>query len=150
METITTTYIGTPRMTMRSYRACNRFWYAARVLFSAFFLLLGFAGRSWFLGCIGVAYFAGVELWVRRQLRPYLKGPRTWTITITEGEYRTQGGDRATMRTWTTFTRVYRRRDFWVLKLSPAMAMAFPVAVLDEVQTERFTALMKSKGLLRR
>ena len=110
---------------------------------------VGIASRSVAPAVIGVAYFVASELWVRRQLRDYLTGVRTVTVTMTDEEYRTQGPDRATARTWTTFQRVGRVGDFWVLRISNAAAMSLPVSALNSQQTSEFEALVRRKGLLR-
>ncbi|NUS57715.1 MAG: hypothetical protein HOV66_23090 [Streptomycetaceae bacterium] len=69
-------------------------------------------------------------------------------MTMTDTEYATAGPDRATSRTWTTFTKVSTRGAFWVLRISSQSAMALPRAALDEAQTAVFIAAMKEKGLL--
>lgn len=87
---IVTTFVTTPAMVLRSYRACAR--------------------------------------------RRYV-------------QYRTQGPDRSTSRTWATFRSVSRVGDFWVLRVSPQMAMGLPVAALNEQQTTAFLTLLQEKGL---
>lgn len=97
---------------------------------------------------IAAAYFAFAELSVRRQLKPYLSGPRTVTVTISSEQYRTESSDRTTARTWTTFTKVRRVGQFWVLRISNLAALSLPVGALDESQTAEFPDLMRAKGLL--
>ncbi|SEL14303.1 hypothetical protein [Streptacidiphilus jiangxiensis] len=157
---IVTSFTSSPEMVLRSYRACHRSRYLNRLalmitcatvgLIEVAISLNGSFPVRWAgvaLALWGVAFFAWRELSVRRQLAPYLKGSRQVTITLTETEYRTQGPDRATARTWTTFSSVTRVGDFWVLRLSPQAAMGLPVSALDEQQTAAFTALMREKGL---
>jgi uncharacterized membrane protein YphA (DoxX/SURF4 family) len=95
----------------------------------------------------GAGFFLLRERSVRRQLAPYLVGEREVTVTMTDTEYRTQGPDRSTSRTWTTFRSVSRVGDFWVLRVSPQMAMGLPVAALNDQQTTAFLALLREKGL---
>lgn len=99
------------------------------------------------LALYGVVFFMLRERAVRKQLAPYLKTTGEVTITLTDTEYRTQGPDRATARTWTTFSSVSRVDDFWVLRVSPQMAMGLPASALDEQQTAAFVSLMEEKGL---
>ncbi|MFK0108570.1 hypothetical protein [Streptomyces sp. NPDC091217] len=156
---ITTTFVTTPAMVLRSYRACSRRGYVQRVAISTGLLLLGgglcVAGArvpdgvatGTVLVLWGAGFFLLRERSVRRQLAPYLVGERKVTVTMTDTEYRTQGPDRATSRTWTTFRSVSRVGDFWVLRVSPQLAMSLPVAALDEQQTAAFLTLLREKGL---
>ncbi|MET8955778.1 hypothetical protein ACWEO4_38850 [Streptomyces sp. NPDC004393] len=157
---ITTTFVTTPAMVLRSYRACARRVYIQRLVITIGLLVVGggmcVAGLA---GVRGVAPFGAASmLWgagffllrersVRRQLAPYLAGEREVTVTMTDTEYRTQGADRSTSRTWTTFRSVSRVGDFWVLRVSPQMAMGLPVAALNEQQTAAFLELLRDKGL---
>ncbi|MFJ9706198.1 hypothetical protein [Streptomyces sp. NPDC101234] len=95
----------------------------------------------------GAGFFLLRERSVRRQLAPYLVGERKVTVTMTDTEYRTQGPDRSTSRTWTTFRSVSRVGGFWMLRVSPQLAMGLPVAALDEQQTAAFLTLLREKGL---
>ncbi|MFE2063768.1 hypothetical protein ACFXDH_15385 [Streptomyces sp. NPDC059467] len=157
--TITTTFVTTPAMVLRSYRACSRRGYVQRVAISTGLLLVGgglcVAGATvpdgvpagTVLVLWGAGFFLLRERSVRRQLAPYLAGERKVTVTMTDTEYRTQGPDRSTSRTWTTFRSVSRVGDFWVLRVSPQLATGLPVAALDEQQTAAFLTLLREKGL---
>ena len=144
-----TTFLSDPKFVLRSYRACHRRVVVTRSVVTAAIVAFGVLTRTVLVVALGLAYFAYVEVWVRRQLRPYLKGPRSVTIVMTETEYRTQVSDRATARTWSTFQSARRRGDFWVLRISNAAAMAFPVSALDGGQHATFTNLMRRHQLLR-
>ncbi|OIJ63673.1 YcxB family protein [Streptomyces mangrovisoli] len=157
---IVTTFVSTPATVLGSYRACARRGYVQRLVISIGFVLLGAgvcvagiaqAGGSVSAGVVfmlwGAGFFLLRERSVRRQLAPYLVGDREVTVTMTDTEYRTHGPDRSTSRTWTTFRSVSRVGDFWVLRVSPQMAMGLPVAALDERQTAAFLALLGEKGL---
>jgi hypothetical protein len=157
---IVTTFTFTPDLVLQSYRACHRRLYRNRVALVITCVTVGLAEVAislagvfpllWpgvVLALYGIAFFAWREHSVRKQLAPYRQGARQVTITLTETEYRTQGPDRATARTWTTFSSVSRVGDFWVLRVSPQMAMGLPASALDEQQTVAFTTLIKEKGL---
>lgn len=156
---ITTTFVITPAMVLRSYPACSRRGYVRRVVISTGLLLVGgvlcVAGTrvpdGVPAGTVLVLWGAGLfllrERSVRRQPAPYLVGERKVTVTMTDTEYRTQGPDRSTSRTWTTFRSVSRVGDFWVLRVSPQLAMSLPVAALDEQQKAAFLTLLWEKGL---
>ena len=146
---IATTFTTDPKSVLRSYRACHPAGVAVRSVLAVALVLLGIFEQSIFQVVFGVFVFAFGEISVRRQLKPYLQAPRTVTVTMTEDEYKTQGPDRATSRTWTTFQSVRRRGEFWVLRISNAAAMALPTAALDAEQTGAFEALMRRKGLLK-
>jgi len=111
--------------------------------------MLGLVARDVVPVLIGIALFAFAELSVRRQLKPYLSGPRSVTVTITDEEYRTRSLDRATVRNWTTFTGVRRVGQFWVLRISNRAALGLPANALDEQQTADFIRLISAKGLLK-
>jgi hypothetical protein len=143
------TFTSTPAIVMRSYRACHRTAYIVRWVMAVVAVLAGVATRAPFLVALGLGSFAFAELSVRRQLQPYLSGPREVTITMTDEEYRTQGPDRATARTWSTFTKVNRVGAFWVLRISNMAALAFPADALNEAQTKQFVAFVSEKGLYR-
>ncbi|MEU6772234.1 hypothetical protein [Streptomyces sp. NPDC046759] len=157
---IVTTFVSTPAMVLRSYRACARRGYVQRVVITVGLVVVG--GGTCAAGIAGVhgALLTGVllMLWgagsfllrersVRHQLAPYLVGERQVTVTMTDLEYRAQGPDRSTSRTWTTFRDVSRVGDFWVLRVSPKMAMGLPVTALNEQQTAAFLTLLRQKGL---
>jgi len=96
----------------------------------------------------GVLLFVLQEVLVRSQRRPHLAATRSVTVTLTDEEYRTVGLDRATSRTWSTFTKVYRRGGFWVLRISSQAAMALAASALDVDQTRVFADAMRTRGLL--
>jgi len=156
---IVTTFVTTPTTVLRSYRACARRGYVQRVAISTGLLLVGggmcvvgardsgtvLLGTVWML--CGAGFFLLHERSIRRQLAPYLVGEREVTVTMTDTEYRTQGPDQSTSRTWTTFRSVSRVGDFWVLRVSPQMAMGLPVEALNEQQAAAFLSLLREKGL---
>ena len=150
MEPITTTFTTDPKMIMRSYRASHRRVYITRWIIAGALVVIGIVTPSIGLVAAGPILWIVMEVSVRRQLRAYLQGPRDVTVTMTEDEYRTQGPDRSTSRTWTTFERVSRVREFWVLRISTAAAMALPAAALDAEQTVAFEQLLRRKDLLRK
>ena len=135
-------------MILRSYRACHRTAYIGRWVLGIGAVIVGVAIQSPGLVVAGLVGWFVMEFSVRRQLRDYLGGPREVTLTMTEDEYKTQGPDRATARTWSTFHNVSRVGAFWVLRISNVAAMAIPVEALDAEQTEAFEALVRRKGLL--
>lgn len=92
--------------------------------------------------------YTGYQLWIRRLLRPYRDGPRPVTITMTEDECRFTNGERSSSCTWSCFAAVYRRGDFWALRLQRKTVIAVPVAAMDAIQTAAFIELVKGKGLL--
>jgi hypothetical protein len=147
---------------MRSYRACHRRGYRNRIALVATSVTVGLVEAAigvafkpsllWpgvALALYGAGFFLLRERAVRKQLAPYLKTTREVTITLTDAEYRTQGPDRSTARTWTTFSNVSRVDDFWVLRVSPQMAMGLPTSALDDQQTAAFVSLINEKGLNR-
>ena len=141
-------FTSTPKNVMESYRACHRPVYVLRCVFAIVLVILSVIVRTPALAASGVAYFVIAELFVRRQLKPYLVGPQTITINMNESEYRTESADRSTSRSWTTFTSVHQVGAFWVLRASMTAAMAFPTTALDRTQTATFEDLMRRKGLL--
>jgi hypothetical protein len=146
---IEASFTTTPQTVIQSYRACHRGAYLFRWLLVAIGVIVSVLLRDPVFAIGGVALF-GYGWWsVRKQLRPYLAGPREVTVTMTDDEYLTHGPDRATSRTWSTFQTVHRVGDFWVLRISNMAALALPVSALDQLQTEAFIGLMTSKGLLR-
>lgn len=151
---ITTTYVSTPGMVLRAYRACSRRGYRTRLILTSLLVAVGVGMAATgqlvqgiLLAGWGAVVYLLAERSVRRQLAPYLTGAREVTVTMTDTEYRTQGPDRATSRTWTTFRSVSRVGDFWVLRVSPQAAMGLPVAALDDDQTAGFIELLRRKGL---
>jgi hypothetical protein len=145
---ISTTFTTTPKTVMQSYRACHRTDYVVRWTLTIGLLILGASHHDPVPAILAVAFFAFAEWSVRRLLKPYLARPRTVTVTITDEEYRTQGPDRATARTWSTFTKVQRVGAFWVLRISNVAALGLPAEALDDVQTAAFLSLMRSKRLM--
>ena len=148
MTEISSTFTTTPSSVMRSYRACHRAVYVIVLPIAILSIVIGIVDNA--VGWIawGVGGPVILEVSARVQLRPYLSGNRTVTVTITGNEYRTIGQDRATARPWTAFTGVRRVGRFWVLRLSATAAMALPAHALDPAQTRQFEALMQQKGLL--
>src|SRR5690349_2116758 len=100
---ITTTFTTTPRMVMRSYRACHRTAYIIVLPLAFLSIVIGIVdgSGSWIGWGIGIPVV--MEALARFQLRRYLKGSRTVTVTITDDEYRTKGPDRATAWPWSGF-----------------------------------------------
>jgi hypothetical protein len=95
---LSTTFTTTPKTVLQSYRACHRTAYVVRWVATVGLVVLGIARADLVPVVVAIAFFAFAEWSVRRQLKPYLSGPRTVTVTITDEEYRTQGADRATAR----------------------------------------------------
>jgi hypothetical protein len=93
---LSTTFTTTPKTVLQSYRACHRTAYVVRWVAAVGLVVLGIARADLVPVVVAIAFFAFAEWSVRRQLKPYLSGPRTVTVTITDEEYRTQGADRAT------------------------------------------------------
>jgi hypothetical protein len=149
MAPITATFVTDPKLILRSYRASHRGAYVFRWVASVALVVAGIVTRSVEVAVLGLALFVIAEISVRRQLRPYLGGQRSVTVTMTEQEYKTRGPDRATARTWSTFSGVRRVGEFWVLRISTAAAMALPISALDAEQTRAFEDLLRRKGLLR-
>ena len=145
---IVVTFTSDPKLVMRSYRAAHQWAFLFRCGASVVTVLLGVSTRSIGVTALGVAVFVIGEVAVRRQLRPFLQGVRQVTLTMTDNEYKTEGPDRSTSRTWSTFNRAKRVGDFWVLRVSTAAALAFPASALNESQTEAFKSLLRAKGLL--
>jgi len=98
---IATTFTTDPKNVLRSYRACHPAGVAVHSVLAVALVLLGIFEQSIAQVVFGIFVFAFGEISLRRQLKPYVQGPRTVTVTMTEDEYRTQGPDRATSRTWT-------------------------------------------------
>jgi hypothetical protein len=150
MPAISATFTATPRLVVRSYRACTPLATALRWGLVGAEVAVGIALRSWVLVALGVLMTAVGAMTVRRRLRPYLDRPRDLTITITDTDYRVAGLETPTACPWTAVSAVRRRGAFWVLRISRAAAMAFPAAALDADQTAAFVTLMRGRGLLRR
>lgn len=146
---LSTTYEVTPKTVLQMYRACHRVFYVFRWVVTVSLLVVGLADRDLVFLLLAILFFAFGEWTIRRQLRPYLSGPHTVTVTITDDEYRTQGPGVTAARAWSTFTSVRRVGAFWVLRVTSMAAIALPVTALDDEQTAAFVELMRSKGLLR-
>jgi hypothetical protein len=149
VQPIVVTYTSTPGLVLRSYRACHRTAVTMQWSLSVAWLIVGVVLHMWIFVVTSLLAPLMVEFQVRRRLRPYLQGPRTVTITITEDEYRVQGPDRATSRTWTTVRDVRRRGEFWVFRLATAGAMAFRAGALNDADDEAFRDLIRRRSLLR-
>lgn len=128
--------------------ACHRSRYVFRWVFAVGLAVLGLATADLVPILISVAYFAFSEVSVRRQLKPYLSGPRQVIVTMTDDEYRIKGPDRASTSTWTIFTKVTKVGQFWVLRISNMAALGLPIGALSDAETAEFEQLVRSKGLL--
>ncbi len=113
-------------------------------------ILVGVWLNSILLIAMGILIFVILELSVRRQLATLMRGAHEVTVTMTDVEYRVAIEDRVTTRTWTAFSKVTARGEFWVLRISSQFALSLPKAALDESQTATFVAAMRAKGLLRK
>ena len=112
VQPIVVTYSTTPGLVRRSNRACHGRALVLRWALSAACVVLGAVLHLWLLLAVGVLLTVLAELSARLQLRPYLQGPRTVTMTITEDGYHVQGPDRATSRVWATVRDVRRGGGF--------------------------------------
>ncbi len=146
---ISATFTSTPQTVLGSYRACHPVSLWIRWGSAALVVLLGLLLGNIILIVLGVGFPFFSEWSVRRRLRPYLGQDREVTVTVTEQEYRVDGGEESRAWPWTSVRAVVRRRGFWVLKVSRIAALAFPDDALDAAQTEAFVALVEGKGLLR-
>ncbi|WP_412739942.1 YcxB family protein [Krasilnikovia sp. MM14-A1259] len=109
-------------------------------------VLLGLLGdRSAILAA--VIMFVLYELVIRTQMRGY-RCTGTVTVTIDESAYHVSAPGRSSRREWSTFSKVQRRGDFWVLRVSRLAAMALPATALTDQQTAEFVALMRDKSLM--
>lgn len=147
---ITATFRSTPKQVWRSYRACHRTSYILSWVLAVAFSLFGILSRDLFPVLVSVIYLGVNQLMIRRQLKTHLTGEQTITLTMTDDEYRVRclELERGTSRTWTTFSKVLRAGEFWVLRVAPRGSMAFPASALDDAQTAAFEHLMRAKGLL--
>ena len=88
------------------------------------------------------------ELSLRRHVKRRHPGRDTFTVTMTDEEYRIKCSSHEAVRPWTGFKRVKRIGDFWILRAAPAGAMTLPASALDPAQTAAFMDLMRAKGLM--
>jgi hypothetical protein len=137
---------ATPRTLVRAYRACHRVFYRAIVGGCLVLILLGLLGEPSAIAA-AVIMFVLCELAIRAQMRGY-RCTGTVTVTIDEGAYHVTAPGQSSSREWSTFTRVQRRGDFWVLRVSRLAAMALPTAALTDEQTAAFITLMRAKSLM--
>jgi hypothetical protein len=145
---VTATFTTTPKEILRSYRASHPIAYTVRCVAAALLVATGL-GRGDISGVVlGVALFAVGEFSVRRQLRPYLQGPVTSTMTATEDDYRVVSTVGDLSRPWTAFRSVRRTGGFWVLRLNRAIALTLPAPALDDEQAAAFEALLRRHQLL--
>ena len=145
---IESTFTSTPRMVLRSYRACARRAYVGRVVLAIGLVVVGAVTQRWMFAALGFAYFVGQELWVRRQLHGYLQGDRQVTIRISDDAYESQGPDRTNRWAWTEFVSAARYDEFWVLRVDRRRALSVPVGALTHDQALSFEQLLRAKGLL--
>ncbi|MFR9723471.1 hypothetical protein ACL02R_08875 [Streptomyces sp. MS19] len=160
-QPIVATFTSTPRLALRSYRACHRAAHVFNRLAAGALLASGLLtaaagaadGAVYVPGLViamaGLVIFLLQRALVRRQLADHLAGPAEVTVTMTDTEYQVRGPGVSRAKAWGTFRRVRRVGDFWILRVNPAAAMALPASALDERQTAAFVSLMESKGLLR-
>jgi hypothetical protein len=136
----------TPRSLVRAYRACHRVLYLNIVGGCVLLGLLGLLGDP---SAIVAAVIMLVlhELAIRAQMRGY-RCTGTATVTMNDSGYHVAAPGQSSSRDWSTFTKVQRVGDFWVLRVSRLAAMALPVTALTGQQAEDFTALMRQKSLM--
>jgi hypothetical protein len=160
---ISFSFVPTPEMGKRSYRACHPSALVARWLPAGIYGVFGHAVLTIALqrskpDPVGLVFGSALLLlavgWpalqarrVARQLRHYAE-PAPTRIVLTDVEYSVEAPGRTMTRLWTTFKRVALVRGFWVLKTESEGAIAFPADALDATQTAVFRAAMREKGLL--
>ncbi|MEU8638085.1 hypothetical protein AB0C38_38395 [Amycolatopsis sp. NPDC048633] len=160
---ISSSFVFTPEMAKRSFRACHPSAPVARWLPAGIYVVFGVVvltialqrskpdpiglvlGSAFLL--LGVAWPVLQARRVARLLRPFAE-PATSRIVLTDAEYAAESPGRTMTRGWTTFTSVALVRGFWVLKLEAEGKVAFPADALDATQTEVFRTAMREKGLL--
>ncbi|MGN6696203.1 MAG: hypothetical protein ACTHN0_18635 [Aquihabitans sp.] len=105
-------------------------------------------GRAWLL--LIAAIFMGSAWWrlPRRACKGRLDGPRSWTITVSNDEYR-QASDRgeASAYAWKNFSTAKCIDGTWVLRGGRTL-VTFPAGVLDAEQDRAFRSLLTEKRLL--
>jgi len=146
---ISTTFTSTPLMIMRSYHACHRTAYLTVLPVALLLIVLGVVTHTSTLIDWGVGFPVLMEILAVLQLRRYLSGRRTVTVTITEDEYQTQGASGVRAWPWSLFESVRRVGSFWVFRFSALTAIALPTGALDARETRQFEALMQQKDPLR-
>ncbi|TQS42784.1 hypothetical protein [Cryptosporangium phraense] len=144
---VTTTYQLTPRRAARAYRASHR------VVFGVLWALL-LAGGVWALltGDLsflvaGAAGMLTIEALLRLQLRAARITHRPITLALAASGYHQTYGDRSASLTWTYFTNIQRRGDFWVLRCSLMSALSIPADALNGARTTAFPAFAADRGL---
>jgi hypothetical protein len=160
---ISSSFVFTPEMAKRSFRACHPSAPVARWLPAGIYVVLGVLALTEALqgakpdpvglGVGGVVLLLGLG-WpviqarrISKRLR-YFEEPGATRIVLTDAEYAAESPGRTMTRAWTTFKSVALVRGFWVLKLEAEGKIAFPADALDATQTEVFRAAMREKGLL--
>lgn len=149
MEEFTASYTMTPALMRRMNRAARPWFEPLRWGLPVLYLLAWAVYRAW--GWLALALFltAWFEVTWRWSARPFLRGEHEVTLTFTEDGYAMATDAVSGSRAWTGYTKVVRRGDFWVLRISPIQAATFPMAALSPEQTTRLTDLLHRKGLLR-
>lgn len=159
-------YVPSPRTLLRAYRDSHpvQFWLrrivqVGAVLACSAVVVLSLLrpqntnpGLLLVAMAVAVAWFAefAVHNWrIRRLVRSHGQGQRPVMVTMGDDEIRFAMADRTCATSWTAFTHVYRRRDSWVLRLTPKAAVTVPTWALDAAQTSAFIELARSKGLWR-
>jgi hypothetical protein len=160
---ISVSFVFTPDMAKRSFRACHPSAPVARWLPAGIYVVFGLVVLAVALqrskpdpiglifGCalllLGFGWPAFQARRVARLLRPFAE-PAGSRIVLTDAEYAAESAGSAVSRRWTTFTSVAPVRGFWVLKTESEGPLAFPADALDATQTEVFRSAMREKGLL--
>lgn len=160
---ISFSFVFTPEMAKRSYRACHPSAPVARWLPAVIYVVLGVLALAEALrssppdpvglgvGCVvlllGLGWPALQARRIARLMRHYDE-PSATRIVLSDAEYAVEAPGRTMTRLWTTFKRVALVRGFWVLKTESEGTIAFPADLLDATQTEVFRAAMREKGLL--
>ncbi|MCU1379283.1 MAG: hypothetical protein JWN29_2266 [Acidimicrobiales bacterium] len=145
---VTATYTSTPKEILRSYRVSHPVAYGFRIIAAAVLVVTGLLRGDLSGVVLGAALLAVGEFSVRRQLRPYLQGPVTVTVTATEDDYRVASPVGDTTRPWSAFRSARRTRGFWVLQFNRLASVALPVRALDDAQAAAFEALLRRHRLL--
>lgn len=146
MEEFTATYTMTPRLIRRMARTTSPLYWYGRWVVAGVIALPGLFDSAVYL-VEAVIFLAFTEVMIRWQLHPFLKGEHLMKSTFTEDEYRSEWDVASSTRQWSQYRRVSRRGDFWVLRVSPIQAAAFPAAALTDDQTARLRDLLRRKGL---
>ncbi|MEV6627238.1 hypothetical protein AB0M83_07740 [Amycolatopsis sp. NPDC051106] len=160
---ISFSFVPTPEMGKRSYRACHPSAPVARWLPVGMYGVFGLVVLTMALqrskpDPVGLVFGSALLLlavgWpvlqarrVNRQLRHYADSAPI-RIVLSDVEYSAEAPGRTMTRAWTTFRRVALVRGFWVLRTESEGPLAFPADALDATQTEVFRAAMREKGLL--